>query len=119
MKLAITSKGNTLDAQVDPRFGRAAKIIIVDSETEEFSVIDNSENSNSLKGAGIQAATVVSESGAQVLLTGHCGPNAYKACNAANIKVVNDVSGSIKDAITLFKSGKCAYAENANVEGHW
>ena len=31
MKLAITSQGQGLDSQVDPRFGRAAYILIVDT----------------------------------------------------------------------------------------
>ncbi len=58
MKIAVTSRGTDLDAQVDPRFGRAAYIIIVDSDTMEFKALDNKENVNALKGAGIQAATI-------------------------------------------------------------
>ena len=76
MKLAITSKGDNLESEVDPRFGRASYIIIVDSETLEFTAIDNSINKNAFKGAGIKAATLISENTADVLLTGYCGPNA-------------------------------------------
>lgn len=119
MKLAITASGEKLDSIVDPRFGRAAFIIIVDSETEEFTSIDNSENKNSLKGAGIQTASMICKLGAKVLLTGHCGPNAFKTCDAANIKVVNDVSGSIKDVIKDFNNDKFTYAKNSDVDGHW
>ena len=57
MKIAVTSKGTDLDSQVDPRFGRAAFILFVDSETFNFEVMDNKENVNALKGAGIQAAS--------------------------------------------------------------
>ena len=70
MKIAVTSKGTDLDSEVDPRFGRAAYIIIVDSETLEFEVVDNKENVNALKSAGIQAARMASDKGADVLLTG-------------------------------------------------
>ena len=70
MKIAVTSKGTDLDSEVDPRFGRAAYIIIVDSETLEFEVVDNKENVNALKGAGIQAARMASDKKADVLLTG-------------------------------------------------
>ena len=59
MKIAVTSQGTSLDSQVDPRFGRAAYILIVDTETFEFEVLDNKENANALKGAGIQAASMV------------------------------------------------------------
>jgi predicted Fe-Mo cluster-binding NifX family protein len=50
MKIAVTSQGDTLDSQLDPRFGRAAYIIIVDTQTLEFEALDNSTNKNSFKG---------------------------------------------------------------------
>ena len=119
MKLALTSKGKSLDAEVDPRFGRAAYILIVDTNSLEFEVLDNSENANAFKGAGIQAATMISDKGADVLLTGFCGPNAFKTLKAAGIKVVNDVSGTLRDAVNALNAGKVSFADEANVEGHW
>jgi predicted Fe-Mo cluster-binding NifX family protein len=119
MKIAITSRGKDLDAQVDPRFGRAAYIVLVDSETLAFEVIDNSENLNAFKGAGIQAATMISDKGADVLLTGHCGPNAYKALDAAGVKVANDAQGTIRDVVAAFNAGQFTFATEADVDGHW
>ncbi len=66
MKIAVTSKGTELDSQVDPRFGRAEYIIIVESESFDFEVIDNKENANAMRGAGIQAASMISDTGAEV-----------------------------------------------------
>lgn len=119
MKLAVTAKGTTLDSAVDPRFGRAAYFLIVDTETFEFEVVDNRKNVDSFKGAGIQAATDVSRKGAMALLTGFCGPNAFKTLNASGIKVANDAEGTVKEAVDAFKSGKYAFADEANTEGHW
>lgn len=119
MKIAVTSTGINLDAQVDPRFGRASYIIIVDSETFDFEVLDNKENVNALKGAGIQAASTISDKGAEVLLTGFCGPNAFKALKAANIEVANDTGGSVKDAVKSYLNGKLPLSDKANVEGQW
>jgi predicted Fe-Mo cluster-binding NifX family protein len=119
MKIAVTSKGETLDSEVDPRFGRAAFILVVDSESFEFEVLDNSENVNAFKGAGIQAASMVGEKGAQALLTGFCGPNAFKTLKAAGVQVANDISGTVKDAVSAFNSGSVSFADGANVEGHW
>jgi predicted Fe-Mo cluster-binding NifX family protein len=62
---------------------------------------------------------MVAEKGAEVLLTGYCGPNAFRTVQAAGIKVVNDVTGTVQQAIDTFRSGKVQYSENANVEGHW
>ncbi len=119
MKIAVTSKGTDLDAEVDPRFGRAAYILIVDAETLELEVLDNKENVNAFRGAGIQAASRVSEMGAEVLLTGFCGPNAFKTLGAAGIKVAGDVSGTVRDAVKAFNEGDLSFSDKANVEGHW
>ena len=119
MKIAVTSNGTDLDSQVDPRFGRAAYILIVDTFTLGVDVIDNSENVNAFKGAGIQAATMVSDKGAKALLTGFCGPKAFQILNAAEINVVNDVNGTVREAVSSFIEGKISFANAANVEGHW
>jgi predicted Fe-Mo cluster-binding NifX family protein len=119
MKIAVTSKGMDLDSQVDPRFGRAAYILIVDSETFDFEVLDNNENVNALKGAGIQAAVAVSNRGADILLTGFCGPNAFKALEAAKIGVANDAEGTVREAVKAYLDGKLPLSKEANVEGHW
>ena len=119
MKIAITSQGQDLDSQVDPRFGRAAYILIVDTVHDGVEVLDNSENINAFKGAGIQAAAMVSRKGAEVLLTGYCGPNAYKTLQAAGVKVVNDVSGKVNAAVEALIEGNLEFADSANVEAHW
>ena len=119
MKIAVSSTGTDLDSEVDPRFGRASYILIVDSETLDCEVVDNKENVNALKGAGIQAASMVSDKGAEVLLTGFCGPNAFKALIAGKIGVANDADGSVRDAVKAYLDGKLPLSDKANVEGHW
>jgi predicted Fe-Mo cluster-binding NifX family protein len=119
MKIAVTSQGTDLDSPVDPRFGRAAYILIVDAETLEFEVLDNTENVNAFKGAGIQAASMVSDKCAEVLLTGYCGPKAFRILNAAKINVADNVGGTVRDAVKTFTDGKLSFADEANVEGQW
>jgi predicted Fe-Mo cluster-binding NifX family protein len=114
MKVAVTSQGKTLDSQLDPKFGRAAYILIVDTKTLEFEVFDNNENKNAFKGAGIQAAAMISDKGAEVLLTGFCGPKAFQTLAAAGVKVVNDQTGRVIDAVQKFKQGNVVYAEKSN-----
>lgn len=119
MKIAVTAKGPDLNSEMDPRFGRAAYIVIVDTETLDFEAFDNSANQAAFKGAGIQAAVLVSDNDAQVLLTGYCGPNAFSTLEKAGVKVVNDQEGRVIDAVQNFKQGDVAYAESANKDGHW
>ncbi|PIE74799.1 MAG: dinitrogenase iron-molybdenum cofactor biosynthesis protein [Deltaproteobacteria bacterium] len=119
MKIAITSKGTDLDSEVDPRFGRASYIIIVDTDSLDFEILDNNENKNAFKGAGIKAASMISEKGVSALLTGYCGPNAFTTLQAAEINVANDVSGIVRDAVAAFNKGEYKYSENPNAEGQW
>ena len=119
MKVAITAKGNTLTDQVDPRFGRAPFILVVDTDNKEIQAIDNSANVKAFKGAGIQAATTVAETGAKVLLTGYCGPNAFRTLQAAGLKVVCDITGTVDEVIDNFQAGHLSYIEAPNTEGHW
>ena len=119
MKVAVTSKGTLLGSEVDPRFGRAPYILIVDTETMAFEAVDNSDNVNAFKGAGIQAATMVSDRGAQVLMTGYCGPKAFATLEAAGVKVVSDVSGTVREAVAALKAGTVTYSSAANKEAHW
>lgn len=62
---------------------------------------------------------MVSDKGAEVLLTGFCGPNAFKALKAAKIGVANDAGGSIRDAVKAYLEGELPLADEANVEGQW
>ncbi|WP_028579285.1 NifB/NifX family molybdenum-iron cluster-binding protein [Desulfogranum japonicum] len=119
MKIAVTAKGATLDSDVDPRFGRASYIVMVDTETMENEALDNSVNVNAFKGAGIQAATMIADRGAEVLCTGYCGPKAFQTLQAAGVKVVSDVAGTVREAVELMKSGDVQYTESANAEAHW
>ena len=119
MKIAITSQGNDLQSQVDPRFGRARWFIIFDTETGQFDVHDNEQNVNAVQGAGIQASQNLSQYGASFLLTGHCGPNAFRTLSAAGIKVIVGVEGTVAEAIERFKRGELTAADRPNVEGRW
>jgi len=119
MKIAISSQGRDLSSQIDPRFGRAAYILIIDTDTDKVTVFDNTKNLNAFKGAGIQAAAMLDKTGTSVLMTGYCGPNAYKTLQAAGIKVVSEVSGMVKDALAEFLQGNLAFADSANVDAHW
>lgn len=119
MKIAVTSQGNTLDADIDPRFGRAANFIVVDPETLEFQVVENTQNLNLPQGAGIQAGKTVAGTDANVVITGHCGPKAFDVLKMAEIKIVVGASGRVIDAVQDYKNGKLDPAATADVEGHW
>ncbi len=119
MKIVFTTSGNDLSAPLDSRFGRAAKFLIYDLDKEKFEIIDNQQNLNAAQGAGIQSAETVARSGAKVLVSGHCGPKAFRVLAAAEIKVYTSDAATVAEALEQFKAGKLKEAGNADVEGHW
>lgn len=105
MKIVVTATGMTMDSSVDPRFGRAACFLVVDSESGELlEAIDNSQGRDAVQGAGIGAAAMVAEKGVKAILTGRVGPKAMAVIEQAGILVVSDVSGSVREAVQAFRS---------------
>jgi len=119
MKIAVTSQGDTLQSPLDPRFGRAKYLIVLDTETGAVSVVDNSVNVNAAQGAGIQTAKRIVDLKADALITGHVGPKAFSTLQAGGIKIYLGASGTVAEAIEQFKAGKLQTASSADVAGHW
>jgi predicted Fe-Mo cluster-binding NifX family protein len=103
-KICVTSSGDTLESQIDPRFGRCAYFIIVDPETQQFQAIPNNAAMAS-GGAGIQAAQIVADQSVEAVITGSVGPNAYPALQNAGIRILTGASGSVKSAVESYKGG--------------
>ena len=118
MKIAITATGPTLDAAVDPRFGRCPYFLVVDTETMSAEGIDNA-NAALGSGAGIQSAQLMADRGVQAVLTGNCGPNAHATLSAAGIGVIVGCSGAVREVVEQFKAGGLAPAAEPNVTGHF
>ena len=119
MKVAVSSYGQDMTSEVDPRFGRAKFFILVDIESGELTVHENTQNLNAVQGAGIQAARNVLEFGADAVITGNVGPKAFTTLKAGNVGVYTGASGPVEDAIAAFKAEQLECASEANVEGHW
>ncbi|SMB88043.1 Predicted Fe-Mo cluster-binding protein, NifX family [Desulfonispora thiosulfatigenes DSM 11270] len=119
MKIAISTSGTTLEADLDKRFGRAEKFVIYDLEKDTFEVIDNTQNLNLPQGAGIQAGKTIAGSGAGAIITGHVGPKAYTTLNSADIDIYFAEGGTIKSLVEDFKNNKLTKAEGPDKEGHW
>ncbi len=118
MKICITSQGNSLESQVDPRFGRCQYFIIVDTDTDEAVAVDNL-NKDGLGGVGIQSGQFMAEKGVKAVLTGNVGPNAFQTLSAAGIDVITGVTGSVKDAVEKYKKGGFKPGAGASVDSHF
>ena len=118
MKIAISSMGRDLDASIDPRFGRCAFFVIVDTDDMSFEAFDN-KNIALGGGAGIQSAQFVASKGAKVVITGNVGPNAVRTLSTAGVELVTGQTGIVRKAVEDYKKGKLSGVKEANVSNHY
>ena len=117
MKLIVTSTGKNLDAAVDPRFGRAQYLTLVETEGLAFEATEN-PGLQASGGAGVQAAQLAAAAGAKAVLTGNVGPNAYLALAAAGIKVYIGAAGTVRQAVEAYARGELQEATAPSVGAH-
>jgi predicted DNA-binding protein (UPF0251 family)/predicted Fe-Mo cluster-binding NifX family protein len=118
-KIAISSEGPTLQDLLDPRFGRAAGFIVIDTKTMKFNYVNNGASQAMAQGAGIQAAETVAATGAKAVLTGFVGPKAFMALEAAGIRVGQNLENmTVQQALDRYLQGHVEWASSHNRGGH-
>lgn len=105
MKITIPMNEQDLNADVCPSFGRAPYFLFYDSETSESRWLANSAAESS-GGAGIQAAQILADNGANALITPRCGENAEKVLSGAKIAVYRSANGTAQQNIDALTAGK-------------
>lgn len=100
--IGLTASGPGLDAEIDPRFGRAPYFLIYHADSGDVESFEN-PNLEAAQGAGIQSARFFAERKIDVLLTGRVGPNAEKVLQAAGINIVTGVEGKARQAVQSLK----------------
>jgi len=118
MKIAVSSSGNDLDSQVDPRFGRCAYFVIVETDDMGFEAFENGSIAMG-GGAGIQAAQFVASKGAKAVITGNVGPNAVQTLSAAGVETFVGQSGTVREAMERYTKGKINSTSTPNVADHY
>ncbi len=117
MRIAVSANGKNLEDQLDSRFGRAAWFLIIDSSTMKYSSFHN-PNIDAAGGAGTQSAQFVLEKGAETVITGRCGPNAFRVLKTARIPVFEAKNGTIREILQQWKDGKLTeITESSLVQG--
>ncbi len=118
MKVAVSSNGENLDAQVDSRFGRCQFFLVVNPDDMSFDVLNN-QSAAQAGGAGIQAAQFLASQGVQALITGNCGPNAVQTLAAAGIELFGGQAGTVREVIERYKNGNLNPTSEATVDSHF
>ena len=118
MKVAVSSTGENLDAQLDPRFGRCAYFLVIDPDDMSYEAFNN-ESAAQGGGAGIQAAQFIASLGVAAVITGNCGPNAVQTLSAAGVDLLAGQAGVVKDVVERFKKGNLKATSEATVNSHF
>lgn len=117
MKVAVSSYGNDLNAELDPRFGRCSHFLIIETDNMNVEAFVN-ENASLGGGAGIQSAQFVASQKVKAVITGNCGPNAMQTFSAAGIQVYVGQSGIIRDIVESYQNGELTPTAEANTSLH-
>jgi len=117
MKIAVSAIEPTADSQVDSRFGRCNYYVFVDTESGAVEAQEN-QATMSGSGAGIQAAQYVVEQGADAIISGHLGPNAYQVLDAAGVQLYRASGMSVQEAVDALEAGTLAEMGDATGPAH-
>ena len=118
MKVAVSSSGTNLDSQIDPRFGRCAYFVIVNTDDMSFEAFDNEAIALG-GGAGIQSSQFVASKGVGAIITGNVGPNAVQTLSAAGVEIFLGQTGSIREAVERYRRGDIKSQGSPNVDNHY
>ncbi len=118
MKVAICTKGNSLQSEVDDRFGRAEYFVIVDMESE----VEEVERNPALalgSGAGVQSTQWLSNRGVKVLIASNVGPKAARSLEAAGIQIHRARYGTGSENLEALKRGQLKRRQDPSVGSHF
>ena len=116
MKIAISSKGKTLESKTDQRFGRAEIFIIYDTDNDTFEVWEN-PNVSGAHGVGMKTSQDLANMGVKTIITGHVCPKAFGVLDASKIEMYQNLP-TVQETIDGYKEGNLAKINEAGESHH-
>ena len=117
MKIAISSHDGKFDTTFSLRFGRCEYFLFIDTETRNWETIPNPAATAS-GGAGSQVVQFLSKNGVEATITGHYGPTAFTALEAAGIQGFEAVDGTPEELLDKFLAGELKQVDAATGPSH-
>ena len=106
--IALTAATSDLDAEVDPRFGQAVHLLLVDPRTLKWESVDN-PGRRAGSGAGIKVTQLLSDHRVEAVISGRFGLKAQQALEREGIAMWScHARCTVAQAIDLWKGGKLA-----------
>jgi predicted Fe-Mo cluster-binding NifX family protein len=105
MTVAISATNPSLDASVDPRFGRCQYFLLIEPDTMSFTT-ERNMSKGAVSGAGISAAQYLVNKGIRTIITGRVGPNAFDVLSSAGIKIMTGAQGTVRETLEKYMNGQ-------------
>ena len=108
MKIAVSSTGPGLDAQISPVFGRCPWFVIVEVKDKEIKSSKDLQNTAAVRpgGAGITAAQIVANEKVDVVITSNIGPRAFDVMRQLGIKIFIAGPGTVREVVQRYLKGE-------------
>lgn len=118
MQIAISLQENKgLDSKISTIFGRCPYFMFIDPQDKSLKIKENAAKSAS-GGAGIQAAQMIVDQGAEAVISGNMGPNAHSVLLSANIPLYQFSSGSAQEALEAYLQGNLTALNGPSTAAH-
>lgn len=117
MRIVVSAEGEGLDARASHVFGRCPTYVFVETDSMESETMNNPAIDEA-SGAGIQAAQFVVEQGAEAVITGNVGPNAYNVLQASGTPVYLLEGGTVREVLEAYDRGQLRRAGGATGPAH-
>jgi len=114
MRVAITSKGKTMDAEIESRFSRSPFFVIVNTQTGHFNGFEN-PGAAARDAACIKAVKFLVDRGVKAVITGNVGHNAFVTIQDTPIRIYLGATGTVREALENFKKRKLSRAKEPSV----
>jgi len=103
MKIAVSSDGSTLNANVSNRFNTARYLLIIDVDTSDYEAIPNPFTTGQ-QGAGIQTIVLAVSRGAKAVVTGYANPAIVNQFKSSGIEVLTGKTGTVREVVEHYKT---------------
>lgn len=111
MKIAVSVTAPEQNASFEPRFGRAAAFVLVDTHSGERQALANPAAQFG-SGAGIRAAEFLVRQGIDVAISGSFGPKAYDVLRTSGVRLYRAESGKPDALVAGLLNGDLAEQEH-------
>ena len=115
--IAVSARQSDFRSEVYERFGRAYWFMLYSPADDCWKAFNNEFNRARTDEAGVATVRALLEFGVTVVLTGETGPRAFRALTTAGVVVVQNVAGSVEEAVQSWCDQCLVPARQANDPG--